>query len=132
IARWPADTNAEGELIARRATLTGGVSVVSLKTGQAWSFDGRTGRVVASDSPELRFYAGQDFSVAAWIKPGEREHGFWGGVDHRKAPSGGNRDCIRFFVPSGIRPFVLPTVALCTDALAVFGFPFARANPPSP
>jgi len=56
-------------LIGRQAVLTGGVSAVTMKSGAGWSFDGNTGRVISPDVPELRFGAGQDFSVAAWIKP---------------------------------------------------------------
>src|SRR5262245_5632344 len=76
LARWPVDTNAGGVDTARLAVLTGGVSVVSGKVGQAFSFDGKTGRVVTPDAPNLRFYAGQDFSMTAWIKPERSDTAF--------------------------------------------------------
>ena len=69
LARWPADTNSGPDLISRQAVLTGDVSVVSFKSAQAWSFDGNTGRVITPDFRDMHFGAGQDFSVAAWIKP---------------------------------------------------------------
>ena len=69
IARWPADTNSAADVIARQAILTGAVTTVSFKSGQAWSFHGSTGRITTPDSSALHFGAGQDFSVAAWIKP---------------------------------------------------------------
>ena len=69
LARWPADTNSSGDAIGRQAVLTGAVTTVSFKSRQAWSFDGKTGRVTTPDSRDLHFAAGQDFSIAAWIKP---------------------------------------------------------------
>ncbi len=57
-------------------SLTGAVTRVQGRAGEALLFAGSTGRVGVPDSPRLAFPAGQDFSVMAWIKPERAETSF--------------------------------------------------------
>ncbi len=69
VGRWAADGVTDDAARAMTMSLTGAVTRVQGRAGQALLFAGTTGRVSVSDCPRLAFGAGQDFSVMAWIKP---------------------------------------------------------------
>jgi len=86
IATWSAEGRTVLPVGGNANTLIGGVTVVSNRTGKLFSFDGRGGRVVVTNSPRLNFDARQDFSVTARIKPlrAETPFGVMSIVDKRQ------------------------------------------------
>ena len=76
VGRWAAGSDTEKFTGVPPMSLTGGVTRVQGRAGQALLFDDARGRVSVPDNPALAVRAGQDFSVMAWIKPREAATSF--------------------------------------------------------
>jgi sugar lactone lactonase YvrE len=84
---WLGEGSAADVAGGHDGTISGGVSFGPGKVGEAFVFDGQSGRVLVPDSPALNFGPGQDFSMEAWIKasPGMVKEGMTI-MDKRNAP----------------------------------------------
>ena len=76
IGRWAAEGRSDGLVPGSPAMMKGGITRVPGHRGTAWLFDGSTANVTVTNSPELAFGAGQDFSVMAWIQPQHSDTSF--------------------------------------------------------
>src|SRR5438093_10317934 len=69
VAWWPFQSNAVDIVGGHNGTLTGNVSFASAEVGLGLSITGAPGGVIVSDSADLNFGPGVDFSIEAWIRP---------------------------------------------------------------
>ena len=66
VALWSAESDARDSVSGQTAMVSGGVSYVPGKVGQAFSFDGRSGYLQTSGRTDLDFTG--PFSITAWVK----------------------------------------------------------------
>src|SRR5204863_9609012 len=76
IGRWAVDGKSDGLMAGAPAALDGSVKRAPGRHGTAWLFDGVSANVSVTNSPELAFGSGQDFSVMAWIQPQRSQTAF--------------------------------------------------------
>lgn len=77
VSRWSGEGSANDSVDGNHGTLQAGVSFVSGKVGQAFSFDGSAGAYIdLPNSPSL-FPASGQITIAAWIKPDFSAFNLW-------------------------------------------------------
>ena len=69
IALWSGDNKGKDTLGKHDAMVSADITYVQAKTGQGFDFDGGENSLIISNSPDLNFNAGQDFSIEGWVKP---------------------------------------------------------------
>jgi hypothetical protein len=69
VSWWQGENNALDALGVNPGTLQGGVTFVTGKVGQAFSFDGSTGYVDVPASTSLNVGSGSGFTIEAWVRP---------------------------------------------------------------
>lgn len=88
VAWWPLDGNARDVIGSHNGYLTGNCSFTRGWVSKGAMLEGRRSGIYVSDSTDLNFGPGVDFSIEAWIRPLEAQTSFgvMDIVDKREAP----------------------------------------------